>query len=365
MSEVVAFIGTKAQYIKTAPVLHGLEAAAIPYRLVDSGQHAALATQLRDELGLRAPDVRLGGADDVESLPQAAWWALRLAGSLLSARRLRRDVFGPDARLVLVHGDTPSTLLATLLARRAGLRVAHLEAGLRSHSLLHPFPEEIIRLVVMRLAHVLFAPDRVAVDNLRDLRVRGRVVPVPGNTSSDAVSAALTAGQPVAGSGPAVVTMHRVENLHRPAALDGFVDLVERIAAHMPTRFVVHGPTGPALAKRGLDARLRAAGVAFGPLVPHGEFVRALAAAPLVVTDGGSIQEECARLGVPTLLWRARTERPDGLDANVVLAGYDPAVVDAFLADPERWRRPPVPDAATSPAAAIVDGIAAELSRPG
>ncbi|MBA2283832.1 MAG: UDP-N-acetylglucosamine 2-epimerase [Acidimicrobiia bacterium] len=365
MSQVVAFIGTKAQYIKTAPVLHGLDRAGIGYRLVDSGQHATLATQLRDELQLRAPAVRLGGDGDVESLPQAAWWALRLAGSLASRRRLRADVFGPDTRLVLVHGDTPSTLLATLLARRAGLRVAHLEAGLRSHSLLHPFPEELIRLVVMRLAHVLFAPDQVAVDNLRALRVRGRVVAVPGNTSRDAVTAALVAGRPAGSTGPAVVTMHRVENLHRPAALDGFVDLVERIAAVMPTRFVVHGPTGPALAKRGLDARLAAAGVSVGPLVPHGDFVRALAAAPLVVTDGGSIQEECARLGVPTLLWRARTERPDGLDANVVLARYDPATVDAFLADPDRWRRPPAADATTSPAAAIVDGIVADLARSG
>lgn len=365
MTAVVAFIGTKAQYIKTAPVLHGLDAAGIAYRLVDSGQHAALAGHLRDELGLRAPDVRLGGSGDVESIPRAVGWALGLAASLRSRRRLRRDVFGPGAQLCLVHGDTPSTLLATLMARRAGVRVAHLEAGLRSRSLLHPFPEELIRLVVMRLAQVLFAPDATAVANLRALRVRGRVVAVPGNTSADAVTGALAAGRPPPGSGPAVVTMHRVENLHRPAAVDGFVALVERIAATMPTRFVVHGPTAPALAKRGHDARMAAAGVQVGPLVPHGEFVHALAAAPLVVTDGGSIQEECARLGVPTLLWRARTERPDGLGANVVLSAYDPATVDAFLADPERWRRPPAGDGGPSPAAAIVEGIAAELARPG
>ncbi len=99
----------------------------------------------------------------------------------------------------------------------------------------------------------------------------------------------------------------------------------------------------------------------FGNLVPHGEFVRALAAAPLVVTDGGSIQEECARIGVPTLLWRARTERPNGLDANVVLGQYDATTVDAFLADPERWRRPPAADVTTSPATAIVGGIVREL----
>jgi UDP-N-acetylglucosamine 2-epimerase len=360
---VVAFIGTKAQYIKTAPVLHGLDNAGIAWRLVDSGQHAALAGQLRDELHLPPPDVSLGGTGDVQSIPEAAAWALRLTAKLVSRRRLRAEVFGPDATLCLVHGDTPSTLLATLMARRAGLRVAHLEAGLRSHSLLHPFPEELIRLVVMRLAHVLFAPDDTAVANLRALRVRGRVLAVPGNTSTDALGAALAAGRPEPGSGPAVVTMHRVENLHRPAALDGFVAVVERIAATTPTRFVVHGPTGPALARRGHTARIAAAGVEVGPLVPHHEFVHALAAAPLVVTDGGSIQEECARLGVPTLLWRARTERPDGLNTNIVLSRYDPSTVDAFLANPGRWRHPPTDDNGPSPATAIVDAIATELAR--
>jgi hypothetical protein len=69
------------------------------------------------------------------------------------------------------------------------------------------------------------------------------------------------------------------------------------------------------------------------------EFVTMLAAAPFVITDGGSIQEECARLGVPTLLWRDRTERPDGIGENVLVSRYEDVVVDDFLADPERWRR--------------------------
>ena len=361
MTEVVAFIGTKAQYIKTAPVLHRLADAGIPYRLVDSGQHADLTRPLRSELGLPEPHLRLGGEKDVVSLTQAGLWALRMLGRLASARRLRVEVFGSEARLCLVHGDTPSTLVATLLARRAGLRVFHLEAGLRSGSFLHPFPEELIRFSVMRLADVLFAPDPAAVGNLEALRVRGRIVAVPGNTSLDSVRELALMPSAVAPTGPAIVTMHRVENLHRRAAVEGIVDITERIARTMPIRFVLHGPTGPALARRGHDVRLRRAGVSLGPLVSHREFVAALAAAPFVVTDGGSVQEECARLGVPTLLWRARTERTDGLGANVVLSRYDRVTVDAFLADPERWRRPPLADDGCSPAAAIARTIATEL----
>ena len=357
---VCAFIGTKAQYIKTAPVLHALEAAGVPYRLVDSGQHAALAAGMRADLGLREPDVRLGGSADVTTIGGAVRWAAGLSTLLLSRKRLRARVFGPSARLCLVHGDTPSTLLATLLARRAGLRVAHLEAGLRSRSLLHPFPEELIRLVVMRLAHVLFAPGDEAVANLAAMRLRrdARVVAVGGNTSADAVARLdLAAGS---GTGPGVVTMHRVENLHRRSTVEGFVALVERIAARWPVRFVVHGPTGDTLTKAGAWPRLDAAGVQRDDLLAHHEFVALLAAAPLVVTDGGSIQEECALLGVPTLLWRARTERPDGIGANVVLSRYDSAVIEGFLADPERLRRPPTPRPQVSPSARIAEVIAAE-----
>ena len=96
------------------------------------------------------------------------------------------------------------------------------------------------------------------------------------------------------------------------------------------------------------------------PLVPHHEFVALLRAAPLVITDGGSIQEECALLGVPTLVWRRRTERPDGVGANVVVSGHDPVVEAAFLADPEPYRRAPtLPD--RSPSADILDVLVAEL----
>jgi UDP-N-acetylglucosamine 2-epimerase len=363
VTAVVAFIGTKAQYIKTAPVLHGLEEAGIDYRLVDSGQHGRLAGPLRDELGLRAPDVRLGRVTDVDSVPQAAAWVARLAASLGSRRRLRAEVFGPSATVCLVHGDTPSTLIATLMARRAGLRVVHLEAGLRSGSLLHPIPEELIRIYVMRRADLLFAPNEVAVRNLAALGVGGQVVLVPGNTSVDAVGRALAGARPEPGTGPVVITMHRVENLPRPAARKGFVSLVERVARMGSTRIVLHGPTGPALARSGLDVRLRAAGVTMGPLIPHAEFVEALAAAPFVITDGGSIQEECALLGVPTLLWRARTERPDGLDANVVLSRYDRATVDDFLARPAHWRRPLSIDGGRSPVRAIVAAVGRMLDR--
>lgn len=356
---VHVFIGTKAQYVKTAPLLRLLDERGVPYRLIDSGQHAALSAQLRTELGVRAPDVTLGGSRDITTIPAAIRWALAISWRLLDGRRLRRELFGGQGGICVVHGDTPSTLLATLLARRAGLEVAHLEAGLRSRSVLEPFPEELIRRVVMRLGAVLFAPDDVAVGNLRRRGLGDRTVRTSANTVVDALRYSLGTTE-VAPTGPAVVTMHRVENLHRAERVRGFVALVERIAALGPVTFVVHGPTAATIAPH--RARLEAAGVDLVPLLPHASFTRLLAAAPLVVTDGGSIQEECALLGVPTLLWRAQTERPDGLGANVVLGRYDAAVADRFLTSNEDLRRPPLTEE-VHPSAEILETLVARLGQ--
>ncbi|MFO7961501.1 MAG: UDP-N-acetylglucosamine 2-epimerase [Nitriliruptoraceae bacterium] len=371
------FLGTKAQYIKTAPLLRLLDAGEVPYRLIDSGQHASLSEGLRGELGVRAPDHRLAEGVDITRIPQAIAWAAKLAVKLLSARRLRAEVFGGHGGVCVVHGDTPSTLLSTLMAKRAGLAVAHLEAGLRSKHLFHPFPEELIRVVVMRLSDLLFAPGQEAVDNLRAMKVRGEVVLLPGNTVLEALHhelgsradtplgtamaenrslAAREAAEPSPAT-PVIVTLHRVENLNRRERVEQLVALVERIAAQARVRFVQHGPTIDTLRKHALDRRLAAAGVELVGLASHGEFVAMLADAPFVITDGGSIQEECALLGTPTLLWRAHTERPDGIGANVVISGYDAEVVAGFLADPEAHRAGSVDTGATTPSRLVLEHL--------
>jgi UDP-N-acetylglucosamine 2-epimerase (non-hydrolysing) len=340
VQRIHVFLGTKAQYIKTAPLLRLMDERGIDYRLIDSGQHAALSTGLRQELGVREPDHVLGGSKDITTVPQALAWSAGLASRLLSRTSLRRDVFGGDGGICVVHGDTPSTFLSALMAKRAGLQTAHLEAGLRSRRLLHPFPEELIRLAVMRTSDVLFAPDAAAEANLRELRLRGEIVRVSANTVVEALQHSLRDAPP-AGSGPVVITMHRVENLHSRRRTEELVELACLVAAERPVTFVQHGPTSDTLAKHGHDRRLRQAGVELVPLQRHEVFTRGLAAAPFVVTDGGSVQEECALLGVPTLVWRLSTERDDGLGANVVLSRYDTAVVETFLVDHPGLRVPP------------------------
>ncbi len=347
------FIGTKAQYIKTAPVLAALERAGVEYRLIDSGQHGTLAGAFGRELGVREPDVRLGGTGDVATLVQAIGWTFGLGRRLLSKQRLMDQVFGGLGGVCLVHGDTPSTLLSALMARRAGLAVAHLEAGLSSGHWTHPFPEELIRRMVARWSHLLFAPGEEEAERLRSMRVRGRIVALPANTVVETM--ADPAGAETTG-GSVIVTMHRVENLYRRSRVEGMVNLVERVAAQRRVCWFLHDPTRRALGRSRLE-RLEKARVEVSGLIGRSEFVRRLAGAPFVITDGGSVQEECAVLGVPTLLWRGHTERSDGVGENVVVSGYSPSVIEGFLDDPERLRRPPLlPD--VRPSERVVEVLA-------
>ena len=349
-------VGTKPEYIKTAPVLRELERRGVEYRILDIGQHGELPASFFDPLGIHPAAVRLGNGVEVTTIPAAVRWAVGVARHLFRRRsKLRRDLFGGEQGPCIVHGDTPSTLLATALARRAGLDVCHLESGLRSFDLLQPFPEEISRILVMKNSAVHYAPNEDAIRNLDKMKVRGAVVRTPGNTAIDGVQHVLP--EPVQpASGPGVVAVHRVENLHHKGRMDGLIELLRLAAATGPTRFLVHPPTDRALTKTDRWDEVVATGVEAEPLLPHGRFIRACAEARWVITDSGSLQEETALLGVPTLLWRSRTERPDGLDSCVVMSNYDLDVVGSFLAAPEEWRAAPERPA-VSPAAVVAGDL--------
>ena len=348
------FIGTKAQYIKTAPVMREMDRRQLPYRLIDSGQHGEFASQLRAGLGVREPDVHVGGSKDITTIAGALRWSAALSVKALNKRRLADEVFGGDRDgICVIHGDTPTTWLSGMLAHRCGLSVAHVESGLRSESLLHPFPEELIRIAVMRRAEILFAPNDAAVANLARMRTRGAIIPTGSNTSIEAVAYAL-GDTKIDANGPAILTTHRVENLKSRATMERFVALLESVAAERPAVFVMHPPTEAALNSFGLMQRVEQSGAEVTHLADYQDFLALIASAPFVVSDGGSIQEECALIGVPTLVWRRRTERSDGIGENVVLSAFDATVIETFLAIFEDLRRPPVALTAT-PSAQIVD----------
>lgn len=355
--KIAVIIGTRAQFIKTAPVMRALEKRAIPYRFVFAAQHRETIDAIRKDFGVKPPDYVLsGGEAEAKTIRLFGGWAWRALHALLWRRRAILPFRGG---IVINHGDTATCLWGTLLARLTGNQSMHLESGLRSFHLFKPFPEELIRLLTFAFTTVYACPNAWAVDNLR--RHRGVKLNTRFNTLLDAVRLALSGERASAAANPgspyAVVSIHRFEHIFKPAVFRSILDHVERIAGAMPLVFVAHPATVQQLDRLGLRCRLDAnPSIDVRDRRPFFEFIRLVDAAEFVVTDGGSNQEELFYLGKPTLLLREATERREGLGGNAVLSKLDPDRITEFCANYAAYRRPPVA-ADASPSEVICDWL--------
>jgi UDP-N-acetylglucosamine 2-epimerase (non-hydrolysing) len=264
----------------------------------------------------------------------------------------------PGKPLVLVHGDTFTTVLGALMGRALRFPVAHLEAGLRSFDLRHPFPEELDRRCASRLAGIHYAPGGWAASHLR----RGRVVDTGSNTIRDS----LLLAEDLAGRPPklpvgrfGIVSLHRFELLRDGELLRATIEVLARHARRVPLLFVEHPVTMAALRSRGLIPVLDAAGLGRIPRLPFLDFVSVMKRSSFMVTDSGGNQEESYYLDLPCLVHRKRTERREGLGENVVLSEHRLSALERFLEAPERHRRrEPLPRA--SPSRVVVDDLRAQ-----
>lgn len=336
-------LGTKAQYIKTAPVLRELDRQGIPYRLIDTGQHAGLTPELREDLEVQAPEILLSDNGNIATLKDAAVWALKIAwDAAFRPKKVRETYFAQGSEYCLIHGDTPTTLLSLLLAKRAGKKVVHLEAGLRSYNVFKPFPEELIRIICMRFSDVLFTPGASATRNLEKMKVKGRVVELPQNTNVEALYHSLRDMDALAGpdEGYALITVHRVETIFSKQRIRFVLDWARKIAAQRRVIFVMHDPTRKRLEATGMMGELESIpNLEIKPLMSHARFARLLAGSAFIVTDGGSIQEESFFLDVPCLVMRTETERDEGVGGNVRMGAFDHQVMEDFLRDHASLRR--------------------------
>lgn len=314
-------IGTKAQFIKTAPVIHEAERRKIPLRIVDLGQHADITGRILSDFGLHAEIVRvLPSQRTVSDYAGAVKWLARLGRRLVFPGKLRQRVF-PVRGVALVHGDTLSTLIGALLARRLGLRVGLIEAGLTSNNIWSPFPEESIRRSCERLAHILFAPGPVAFSRLDVAGRKARIVDTGYNTGRDALAMQLRAGVPRGRF--ALVTLHRLETLKNTQRLARAVRYIEQVADRMPVTLVLHPPTRKTLQAHGYLSRFEQhENVDIRDLLPYPDFLQLLAGAEVVLTDGGSVQEECSYVQKRCIVLRDFTERSHGLNSTAMMTSW-------------------------------------------
>ncbi|HEV2086941.1 MAG TPA: UDP-N-acetylglucosamine 2-epimerase (non-hydrolyzing) [Cryptosporangiaceae bacterium] len=343
--EIAVVLGTRPEAIKLAPVVAGLRDSgwARPHVVV-TGQHdRSVIDDVLRLFGLQV-DVDLAvprGENSVAALTAAV---LRSVDAALATLR-------PD--LVMVQGDTATTLSGALAGFFRRIPVAHLEAGLRTYDLAAPFPEEGNRRLVTGIAALHLAPTVAAAANLfREGAPAGSVV-LTGNTVLDALRTASALRRPygdpalealdASGRRVVVVTAHRRESWGEPMRRVGAA--VARLARlHPEVGLVLAAHMNPAV-RDVLEAEVRHCPNVLmpGPMA-YGPFARLLARADLVVTDSGGIQEEAPSLGVPVLVTRDVTEREESVEAGVArLVGTDPATIVAaahdLLTDPVGYGR--------------------------
>jgi len=319
--------GTRPEVLKLAPVVAALRARGAEVTWIDTGQQAALVDRAFAELGL-APDRRLGIA--VRGLGRGLAALIDALSGCLAAE-------APCDQLV-VHGDTTSALAGALAAFYAGVPVAHVEAGLRSHDPGHPFPEEQHRVLIDRLATWWLAPTVSAHDQLLAEGCDPARVHLVGNPVVDALHAArgrparlpAAVTQRLDGDRPVVlVTCHRRENHGR---MEAIATALRRLQATHAVVVVRHPhPATAALAA--------AAEVVVDPL-DQAAFVQLLDRAQVVLTDSGGVQEEAVASRRRALVLRQTTERPEGVALGwLELVGTDPdRIVAAVRAEAGRPR---------------------------
>ena len=337
-------LGTRAQLIKMAPILKALQDRQIPYQYITTGQHQQTIQEIHENFKIKEPHVRLYEGEDIVSIPGMISW---MTGVLGKGFLHRKKIFGKKkAGIVLVHGDTVSTVIGALLGKAAGLRVGHVEAGLRSFRLLHPFPEELSRLLTTGLADCMFCPGSWAVENLR--KASGTKIDIGANTLYDALQYALSVlpeirGAEVPPGAFSIVSLHRFENFNSEAKARRVVELLGRIAEKLRLLFILHPFTRRKLLAYSLLQRLEEnPRIELRPRYDYFRFIKLLQECEFLMSDGGGNQEECAYLGKPVLLFRAVTERKEGLSHNVVLSGFKEERIFDFIEKYPEYAAPPL-----------------------
>ncbi len=340
--KILCVIGTRPEAIKMAPVVAALRAhpSGFAVTVVATAQHREMLDQVLANFAIR-PDIDLDMMTEGQSLPELTARLLPALDRVLAERT-------PD--FVLAQGDTTTVLVAALAAFYRRIPFGHVEAGLRSHNRLSPFPEEINRTLVGHLATRHYAPTESAAANLRREGVAADAVIVTGNTVIDALFhmvAQLAISPPELPFSVApehrmvLVTAHRRENFGAP--FERILRALATLAHNHPDIELVY-PVHPNPNVRGPAHRILGGRDRIRLVEPldYAGFVAAMLRSYLIISDSGGVQEEAPALAKPVLVLREATERPEAVAAGVVrVVGTDPETIvreaGRLLSDPASY----------------------------
>ncbi|HVS83642.1 MAG TPA: UDP-N-acetylglucosamine 2-epimerase (non-hydrolyzing) [Pyrinomonadaceae bacterium] len=357
MLKIIIVAGARPNFMKIAPLVAAMKRRSADFQSITlhTGQHydAAMSDAFFRDLEMPEPDIYLG----VGSASHAAQTA-----AIMQAFEPVVVKEKPD--WVVVVGDVNSTLACALVCAKLGVKVAHVEAGLRSRD--RSMPEEINRLLTDQIADLLFTPSRDADQNLLAEGIPPERIRLVGNIMIDSLLGNLERAKQSTARADlglqekdyAVLTLHRPSNVDDADAFARVLDALEEIARRLPIVFPAHPRTVKMIAELGLAARFESnPGLRLISPLGYLDFLQLLSGARLVLTDSGGIQEETTVLGIPCVTLRENTERPITVEMGTnTIVGTDPAkiVAAAFRA----LENPPTRDSSRVPP--LWDGYTAD-----
>lgn len=313
MIKVISVFGTRPEAIKMAPVVKALEADdAFESKVLVTAQHREMLDQVLDFFNI-IPDFDLNVMKQGQTIEYITEETLRGVSEILRAEK-------PDA--ILVHGDTTTTFAACLAATYLQIPVGHVEAGMRTGDLTQPFPEELNRTLVGRMATWHFVPSEECRENLlKEDIAQSKIVRTTYNTG---VAALLLAQRKLAinllpenNSKSILVTAHRRESWGE--GMRQIFHAIKQLAGELPHfTFNVATHANPIVANDAQEILSNLSNVNLLPPQPYGDFVRLMARSKIILSDSGGIQEEGPTLGVPVAVMRNKTEYHELLEAGVV-----------------------------------------------
>ncbi|HOG35999.1 MAG TPA: UDP-N-acetylglucosamine 2-epimerase (non-hydrolyzing) [Paludibacteraceae bacterium] len=357
MNHITLIAGARPNFMKIAPIIHALLQTNVRYRLVHTGQHydKAMSQTFFDELNIPQPDVNLacGGGTQAE---QTA--AIMVA--------FEKDLMANPTDLVVVVGDVTSTMACTIVAKKMNVKVAHVEAGIRSFDM--TMPEEINRMVTDTLTDYFFTTTRWAGNNLRKTGVSDKQIYFVGNVMIDTLLAnrkrflkpSIYDDLNLMEKQFLVLTLHRPANVDETTHLKALMMEIIDNSNGLPTVFPMH----PRTAKLFVDVGIKAPNLHIVEPLGYLEFNYLVERAFAVITDSGGITEETTVMGVPCMTLRDNTERPETCEIGTnELIGTNPkAIAPAMqLLFSGRWKKGRIPELWDGNAAKRIVKIIAKL----
>ena len=324
MLKILNIAGARPNFMKVAPIYAEMKRRSVEFApmIVHTGQHydAAMSDAFFDDLGMPKPDIHLGVGSGSHAV-QTAKIMTEFEPVVLTEK--------PD--WVLVVGDVNSTIACALVCAKLGIKIAHVEAGLRSRD--RAMPEEINRILTDSISDLLFTSSLDADENLLHEGIPAERVRFVGNVMIDSLmdhlkiaeSSTVRQDLGVDGHDYAVLTLHRPSNVDDRETFSGIVDALIRIAGKLPIVFPVHPRTRAKIEEFGFGKRIAASGIRLVEPLGYLDFMRLYSGAKMVLTDSGGLQEETTLLGIPCLTLRHNTERPITIEMGTnILVGTDP-----------------------------------------